>query len=59
MKDVVVIKPEDIIETISNLKTGEKYKDYADWKAKGVPESDIRKDVKVVLPSLDLFGETK
>jgi|TARA_B100000674_G_scaffold320975_1_gene267470 hypothetical protein len=59
MKDVVVIKPEDIIETISNLKTGEKYKDDADWKAKGVPESDIRKDVKVVLPSLDLFGETK
>ena len=33
MKDVVVIKPEDIIETISNLKTGEKYKDDADWKA--------------------------
>ena len=59
MKDVVVIKPEDIIETISNLKTGEKYKDDADWKAKGIPESDIRKDVKVVLPSLDLFGETK
>ena len=59
MKDVVVIKPEDIIETISNLKTGEKYKDDADWKSKGVPESDIRKDVKVVLPSLDLFGETK
>ena len=59
MKNVVVIKPEDIIETINNLKTGEKYKDDADWKAKGVPESDIRKDVKVVLPSLDLFGETK
>jgi len=59
MKDVVVIKPEDIIETISNLKTGEKYKDDADWKAKGVPESDIRKDVKVIMPSLDLFGETK
>ena len=59
MKDVVVIKPEDIIETISNLKTGEKYKDDADWKAKGVPESDIRKDVRVIMPSLDLFGETK
>ena len=59
MRDVVVIKPEDIIETISNIKTGEKYKDDADWKAKGVPESDIRKDVKVVLPSLDLFGKTK
>ena len=54
-----LIKPEKIIEEISNIKTGEKYKDDADWKAKGVPESDIRKDVKVVLPSLDLFGETK
>ena len=59
MKDVVVIKPEDIIETISNLKTGEKYKDDADWKAKGVPESDIRRDVTVVMPSLDLLGKTK
>ena len=59
MKDVVVIKPKDIIETISNLKTGEKYKDDADWKAKGVPESDIRKDVRVIMPSLDLLGKTK
>ena len=23
------------------------------------PESDIRKDVRVIMPSLDLFGETK
>ena len=59
MKDVVVIKPKDIIETISNLKTGEKYKDDAEWKAKGIPESEIRKDVRVIMPSLDLFGETK
>ena len=28
------------------MKTGEVYKDDADWKAKGIPESDIRKDVK-------------
>ena len=53
------IKPEKIITTISNLKTGEKYKDDAEWKAKGIPESDIRKDVRVIMPSLDLFGETK
>jgi hypothetical protein len=38
-----VIKPKEIIEEISNLKTGEKYK----------------KDVRVIMPSLDLFGETK
>jgi hypothetical protein len=31
----------------------------AEWKAKGIPESEIRKDVRVIMPSLDLFGETK
>jgi hypothetical protein len=54
-----VIKPTKIIEEISNLKTGEKYKNDEEWKSKGIPESDIRRDVKVMLPSLDLFGETK
>ena len=41
------------------MKTGEEYKSDAEWKAKGIPESDIRKDVRVIMPSLDLFGETK
>ena len=41
------------------MKTGEVYKDDADWKAKNIPESDIRKDVRDIMPSLDLFGETK
>ena len=54
-----VIKPEKIIETISNLKTGEVYKNDEEWKAKGIPQEDIRKDVRVIMPSLDLFGETK
>ena len=53
------IKPKEIIETISNLKTGEIYKDDKEWKAKGVPEKDIRRDVKVIMPSLDLFPKTK
>ena len=39
------------------MKTGEKYKDDEEWKAKGIPESDIRKDVRVIMPSLDLFGK--
>jgi hypothetical protein len=43
-----VIKPKEIIEEISNLKTGEKYKN-----------EGIRRDVRVIMPSLDLFGETK
>ena len=54
-----VIKPEKSIETISNLKTGEVYKNDEEWKSKGIPKEDIRKDVRVIMPSLDLFGETK
>ena len=54
-----VLKPKEIITTISNLKTGEIYKDDEEWKAKGIPETDIRRDVKVVMPSLDLFPKTK
>ena len=53
------IKPEKIITTISNLKTGEEYKTEEEWKAKGVPEADIRRDVKVLMPSLELIGKTK
>ena len=56
---MIELKPEKIIETISNLKTGEVYKNDEEWKAKGVPEEDIRRDVKVIMPSLDLFGKTK
>ena len=54
-----VIEPKEIIETISNIKTGEIYKNDEEWKAKGIPEQDIRRDIRVIMPSLDLFGETK
>ena len=54
-----VIAPKEIIETISNIKTGEVYKNDEEWKSKDIPEKDIRRDVKVIMPSLDLFGETK
>ena len=54
-----VIKPEKIIEKITNLKTGEEYKDDNEWKSKGIPENNIRRDVTIVMPSLDLFGKTK
>ena len=59
MKDIPILKPKEIIETISNLKTGEIYKNDEEWKSKGIPQKDIRKDVRVIMPSLDLFGETK
>ena len=56
---MIELKPEKIIEKITNKKTGEEYKDDADWKAKGISPDDIRRDVTVVMPSLDLFGKTK
>jgi|TARA_A100001011_G_scaffold281134_1_gene291129 hypothetical protein len=59
VKDIPTIEPKEIIETISNIKTGEIYKNDEEWKAKGIPQENIRKDVRVIMPSLDLFGETK
>ena len=53
-----IIEPKEIITTISNLKTGEIYKTEEEWKAKGIAETDIRRDVKVIMPALDLFGKT-
>ena len=58
MNDVPEIKPDKIITTISNLKTGEIYNTEEEWKAKGIDEKDIRWDVKVIMPALDLFGKT-
>ena len=59
MKDIPTIEPKEIITTITNMKTVEEYKSDSEWKAKGISESDIRKDVRVIMPSLDLFGKTK
>ena len=53
------IKPEKIIEKITNKKTGEEYTNDEEWKSKGISPNDIRRDVRVIMPSLDLFGETK
>ncbi len=58
MTDLPTITPDKIIEKITNKKTGEQYKDDNEWKAKGISPDDIRKDVTLVMPSLDLFGET-
>ena len=53
------IKPTKVVTTISNLKTKEIYKTEEEWKAKGVDEKDIKRDVTVHMPRLDLFGKTK
>ena len=59
MKDIPIIEPKEIITTITNMKTGEVYKDDSEWKAKNIAPEDIRRDVTIVMPSLDLFGKTK
>ena len=59
MKDIPIIEPKEVIEEIYNLRTGEKYKNDEEWKAKGITESEVRKVVRVIMPSLDIFGETK
>ena len=57
-KEVPVVEPTQIITTISNSKTGEVYVTEEEWKAKGIAEADIKRDVKVMMPALDLFGKT-
>ena len=58
-EDVPVLKPTKITTTIKHRETGEIYKTEEEWKAKGVPETEIRRDVKVIMPALDLFPKTK
>ena len=53
------LKPDKIITTISNLKTKEVYETEEEWKAKGIDEKDIKRDVRVIMPALDLFGKTQ
>ena len=44
---------------IKHKKTGEQYSTEEEWKAKGINVEDIRRDVTVTLPKLDLFAKTK
>jgi hypothetical protein len=53
------LKPEKIIEKITNKKTGEEYKDDNHWKSKNIDPKDIRRDVTVIMPSLDFLSKTK
>ena len=56
---MIELKPEKIITTITNKKTGEIYKDEEALKAANVPEEDVKRDVRVIMPALDLFSKTK
>ena len=59
MKDIPIIEPKEVIEEIYNLRTGEKYNNDEEWKAKGIPESEVIKDFRVIMTSLYIFGVTK
>ena len=59
MNDIPVLTPEKIITTISNKKTGEVYETEEALKAANIPEEDVRRDVTVIMPPLDLIGKTK
>ena len=59
MENIPVITPEKIITKISNKKTGEVYDTEEALKAANIPEEDVRRDVTVIMPALDLFAKTK
>jgi len=59
MSEIKMLTPKEIITTISNNKTGEIYKDEEALKAANIPEEDVRRDVTVIMPPLDLVGKTK
>mgnify|MGYP003636666244 CR=1 FL=1 len=53
------LKPDKIITTIKNKKTGEVYETEEALKAANIPEEDVQRDVTVIMPALDLFSKTK
>ena len=57
MKEIKVLCDSEI--TILNLKTGYIYKDEAEAQAdKTVDPKDIRRDVKIIVPTIPLFSKT-
>ena len=54
-----ILEPKEIITTLSNKKTGEIYKDEEALKAANIPKEDVQRDVRVIMPPLDLFSKTK
>ena len=57
MEEIRVICDSEI--TILNLKTGYIYKDEAEAQAdKTVDPKDIRRDVKIIVPTIPLFSKT-
>ena len=59
MTNIPTLTPEKIITKITNKKTGEVYDTEEALKAANIPEEDVRRDVTVIMPPLDLIGKTK
>ena len=53
------IKTAKVETTYRHKKTGEVFKERKDWESKGYKQEDMAQDVNVIMPSLDLFGNTK
>ena len=53
------VKAAKVTTTIKLKETGEIYKTEEEWRAKGIDEKDIRRDVHVLMPKLDLLSKTK
>ena len=58
-KDIPVIQAEKVITTYRHKETGEVFKERKDWEAKGFKAEEMAQDVKVIMPTLDLFSKTK
>ena len=58
-QEIPVLDATSVETTYRHLKTGEVFKTKKDWEAKGFKNEDMAQDVKVIMPSLDLFSKTK
>ncbi len=58
-KTIPVVQAEEVVTTYRHKETGEVFKEKKDWEAKGFKAEEMAQDVKVIMPSLDLFAETK
>ena len=58
-KDIPLITPEKITTTYRHKTNNTIFKDKAEWEAAGYTNEDIAQDVSILMPSLDLFAETK
>ena len=53
------IKHAKVETTYRHKETGELFKERKDWVDKGYKPEEMAQDVKVIMPTLDLFSKTK